>query len=283
MALVQTKFTVYFIFIMSTLVVFVILYVFGMMFRDFIFGEIFVNSQITLVQLIDLLTVYLIIYVIWNILLIIFLFGILNMIMAKILNIQLGKILGITVISLITVFILYHVCMYGWFVGWFGFIGLDDPIGVSGLGILKYLELVLKTYTDGEFTLDLNSEYIFNMIFDLYFGYYYEYVFAQDPSFINYLLLYIFCKSVVSDVPFQVGSGSVDSINPFQYETLVISIMYFILFSLLYWKYADTCECYTNEMIQLTRKEKSTTIFGESESEGIGEFIVEKRVSKTLQ
>lgn len=273
MAIIQKKGTVYASFLLTSLVAFAILFIFGMMIRDVVFNELFATSQFTIISMVDLLTIYIVIYILWNILLMFLLLGIINMVMAKVLNIELGKVFAITIISLLIAILLFHITMYLWLL-------YANPFGSDGYSQFTYL-IDFYTYTGHEEEISEFNDLmeLFGFLFDYLYVLFYMTYFSVDPSLTNYLIMYFLGKLVVSDAPFQFGGYP---FNPFFYETWFILLFYFPIFTLFFWRFVNSCECVTEAQLQAEAEEEQISVFGEKDENVIGRVEFEKRTSKSL-
>ena len=132
--------------------------------------------------------------------------------------------------------------MYCWFV-------YSDPLNVENRSLLTIL---LQYFMDQEdFVLDLNSltsllESVSN-IGNLLLLLYDKMVFSENPSFMNYLLLYLIGKALANNRPFIQNDFP---FNPFNYEIWLELIIYIIIFTILFFLFIERCTCANLKMLE---------------------------------
>ena len=125
----KRSYFLYFILISSASII--LLYFFTNVLRDSLLN-LFLPNQLTTFSIFDMVVLYAVVNVLWDIFLLFALVNIINVITARILGIQVGRIFLITFISLVTLVLIFQLVIYMWF--YFG-----DPIGLKNQNILNYI------------------------------------------------------------------------------------------------------------------------------------------------
>ena len=257
----RNKPTIMVYFMVFSVVAFIFIFLMTLALRDFLFQDLLAQSfQINIVQFMNLSIIYLLLYIIWDILLLFTITFILNVIIAKILNLEVGKIVLITLVALTIAIVSFHVVTYLWLL-------MGDPLKLGDKDLSEYL-LELSTY----YTItssDISG--ISTIGFDLLLKIFYDSAFKTDKSVLNYLVMYILLKGFVSDVPFQMAGLS---FNVFRYEIWFILVIYIGMLVLFIWRFVNGCECVTSEEIRELQTKKREKYFGKPEEEKIlGQFV----------
>lgn len=256
-------------FLLYSIIPFLVAFFLIMTLRDFIFEQfISVNTQFYLIQFMNISVVYGIMYIFWDIILMFTLLILLNTIFAKILNIEVEKVLVITLIALISGFIIYHTVIFIWFY-------ISDPLHLNG-DFMTYFNAVLDNETVHSSDLFTN---LMEIMFDLLIKFFYSSSFGTSPTLINYFVVYSILKGFVSDAPFKaVGFG----FNFFHYDIWFIFIIYLAILIPLFIRFVKGCECITDKEIQEYKQQKSKEEFGQQENV-IGEYTIKKPTKQSTK
>lgn len=267
-------------FLLYTNIGFIITFFLSVTFKTFLFQDLFAQVyNFSLVNFFDLALVYTLLYIIWDILMLLVFVTLFNILFAKILNLEVGKVAIITAMCLTIGIVLFHLIMYLWF-------AFGDPLGLNGELSLEYILNLFMGYdmSFGTFSgelVDLMSYKAILFIFDL-ISVNTSLSFQNDPSAMNYLLMYLLMKGMTSDVPFQIAGLP---FNFFKYEAWFMFGIYLIVFIPLFYVFVKGCECVTEEEIQKISekeiKERKEEVFGK-ERQVLGEVVI-KRQSKNIE
>ena len=258
-------------FIGYMLIPFVLFFILGITLRNFIFEQLLdMNLQLSFIQLLDTLSLYVFLFLMWDIILFFSLIILSSIIFAKILKIEIEKVAIISLISVILAYLLFHGTMYLYFL-------YGDPFGIKSDGFIAYAENMINYHT-------INNSGLFSAVLDILLGYVYDNLFLKDPSVMNYLIMYFMMKSFVSDAPFETsGLG----FNIYSYEIFIILALYMAIMIPLFLRFVNGCECVTREDIEEARSSRKSRYFGEQEKEKgeiLGEYeIPEPRQSKNIK
>lgn len=263
-------------FLLYTSIGFIVTFFLSVTFKTFLFQDLFAQVyDFSLINFFNLLTVYTAFYILWDVLMLLVFVTFFNMLFAKILNLQLGKVVIITALCLTFGVFGFHLIMYLWF-------SFGDPLGMEGNMSLDYvLNLFMAYDTDFDnYSGDLSDLLAYKgvlFLFDLISANFYL-TFQNDPSLMNYLLMYLLMKGMTSNVPFQVAGLP---FNPFKYEVWFMFGLYLILFIPLFYVFIRGCECLTQEELDALDVKRQQEIFGKEERKVLGETIIKTETSKT--
>lgn len=249
-------------FILYTSVSFIFVFALSYFLRNFLFQSLFEqNSQLNLSQFMNLFSIYIAIYIFWDVVLFFTIIPLCNIIFAKIIHVNVGKIFGITILATIFAFIIWHVSMFLYF-------KYANPFHLTeSTDLLNYLLYMSEYYPETAIELNLEElSPILNILADILFGVYWIFIFTPDPTFLNYIFGYLILKSFASDFPFTLTSIGY---NIFKVEIIFIFLIYLGIFIGLFFAFIKGTECETRfdyqQIYSKKAKKKSEELFGKRE------------------